>query len=69
MLVESYQSSRRAAEQESKFRRLPIVEIEKQWFVTNSRGMLKWLKEHGVKFKLLPVASLSTRKRKKSSYA
>ena len=64
MLVESYQSSRRAAEQESKFRRLPIIEIEKQWFVTNSRGMLKWLKEHGVRHRLLPVASLNSHKRK-----
>ena len=69
MIIESYQRTKGGANQESAFRRLPIVEIEKQWFVTNSRGMLKYLKEHGIKHKILPVASPSSRKRKKSSYA
>ena len=70
MLIESHQKTKRDAEYEAKIRGMPIVEVDKQYFVTNNPKLLTRLLRQGINARLLTVTNRSggrSGKRKRSA--
>ena len=59
MIIESHQKTKRDAMYEAKIRGMPIIEVEKQYFVTNNPRLLIRLRKQGINAKMLAVTSRS----------